>query len=613
MKKIIAVLLTAAMLIGICGVSLSASAFQLPKVNDKIAELNECFSNSASDGFMYVTVYYDVVPVSEDVKKTTAIERGGVDPADLSYYRDNYRNLTEDEKQFYTEQSITYMSAYWSYVSELAEQNAAPFLEQMGITLQYNDKNVPIYHNRRVVKNETNLKICLSKAEVLKAAELDYAEGIVCDRRVSKNKYRTILFKNNRNWENVYLFGYDWDHNYFNGEFPGKLVDNKITDEYGDEYYAIDIPRNTQNIILSNGSGESTYELYYLEIVWGDYYAYYIDETSGDGNGKYNLKGFDKCESTYELDEPGDGNFVLLDNMHWKEAYLYATDKDGNELYGEYPGKKAKRFLNYGGMQFQVTVPEGVASIIVSNGKGEKTEPITHFDPYYGYSLGEKNAEGDYLLEDFDGYLPEPGGEAEDEWLEPVGEPEGNQYEDAFKNWSVTKYGEEWMNNYSYTYNELYTHYNGDQPDWVLCQAKYGDFEEPMITWLRIGGIGGRTIIGTSWDMPFATGYGVYDVKANEFYALEDLTDDCFMPKHTGLSADKYEGLADALAELNIGYMTGDANGDNKVDVLDATFIQKVAGGKADIDYYKELKLDVNKDNEVDILDATAIQKYAAA
>ena len=102
MKKIIAVLLTAAMLIGICGVSLSASAFQLPKVNDKIAELNECFSNSASDGFMYVTVYYDVVPVSEDVKKTTAIERGGVDPADLSYYRDNYRNLTEDEKQFYT-------------------------------------------------------------------------------------------------------------------------------------------------------------------------------------------------------------------------------------------------------------------------------------------------------------------------------------------------------------------------------------------------------------------------------------------------------------------------------------------------------------------------------
>ena len=187
------------------------------------------------------------------------------------------------------------------------------------------------------------------------------------------------------------------------------------------------------------------------------------------------------------------------------------------------------------------------------------------------------------------------------------------RYESKFKTWSVNKFGEELLNNYGYTYNELFTHYDGENPDWVLCQAKYGDFESPMITWLRIGGIGGRTIIGTSWDMPFATGYGVYDVKANEFYALEDLTDDCFRSKDNGLSADKYEGLVDSLAELNIGYMTGDANGDNKVDILDATFVQKVAGGKADIDYYQELNLDVNKDNNVDILDATAIQKYAAA
>ena len=194
-----------------------------------------------------------------------------------------------------------------------------------------------------------------------------------------------------------------------------------------------------------------------------------------------------------------------------------------------------------------------------------------------------------------------------------VTSPEGNRYEDAFVNWSVTKYGEGLLNNYGYTYTELYTHYDGDQPDWVLCQAKYGDFVEPAITWLRIGGIGGRTIIGTSWDMPFATGYGVYDVKANEFYALEDLTDDCFRPKDNGLSADKYEGLIDALAELNIGRVTGDANGDNKVDILDATFVQKVAGGKADIDIEDSYIADVNGDNVVDILDATAIQKYAAA
>ena len=198
-------------------------------------------------------------------------------------------------------------------------------------------------------------------------------------------------------------------------------------------------------------------------------------------------------------------------------------------------------------------------------------------------------------------------------FLITVTPPEGNRYEDAFVNWTTSKFGEGWMNNYSYKYNELFTHYDGEQPDWVLCQAKYGDFESPMITWLRLGGIGGRTVIGMSWDNPFATGYGVYDVEANEFYALEDLTDDCFMPKYTGQSADKYEGLTDALAELNIGYATGDANKDNKVDIFDATLIQKVASGKADMDYDDKYIADINADNVVDILDATAIQRYAVS
>ena len=134
-----------------------------------------------------------------------------------------------------------------------------------------------------------------------------------------------------------------------------------------------------------------------------------------------------------------------------------------------------------------------------------------------------------------------------------------------------------------------------------------------MITWLRLGGIGGRTVINPNWDNPFATGYGVYDVEANEFYALEDLTDDCFMPKYTGQSADKYEGLTDALAELNIGYATGDANKDNEIDILDAAFIQKYASGKAYMRYDEKYIADVNADNVVDILDATAIQRYAVS
>jgi hypothetical protein len=168
------------------------------------------------------------------------------------------------------------------------------------------------------------------------------------------------------------------------------------------------------------------------------------------------------------------------------------------------------------------------------------------------------------------------------------------------------------MSNYSYNYNELYTHYDGEQPDWVLCQAKYG-ISSPMITWLRIGGIGGRTVINNNWDYPFMTGYGVYDVKADKFYGLEELTEDRVMHSKTDLSADNYDGLTEALAELNIGYVTGDANKDNKVDILDSAFIQKIAAGKASIGYNDKIVLDVNRDNTVDILDSTIIQMALVA
>ena len=188
----------------------------------------------------------------------------------------------------------------------------------------------------------------------------------------------------------------------------------------------------------------------------------------------------------------------------------------------------------------------------------------------------------------------------------------GNRYEDSFVNWSLSKYGEDCLDD-GYSYNELYTHYDGEQPDWVLCQARHGIWTSPMITWLRIGGIGGRTVINNNWDHPFMSGYGVYDVNADKFYGLEELTEDCVMPKYTGLSADNYDGLTEALAELNIGYVTGDANKDNKVDILDSAFIQKIAAGKASIGYNDKIVLDVNRDNTVDILDSTIIQKALVA
>lgn len=608
MKKITAVLLTVALLIGTCGFALNASALQFPKISDKINEYNECFSNSASDGLILATVYYNnVVPMPEDEKEIIVYERCGISAGELKVYSDNYRNLTDEEKQIYQEKGNARSTAYWNLISELADQNAAPFLDQMGITLQYNSKNVPIYNNRRVNKNECSMDICLTKNEVLQAAELDYAEGIICNRRVSKNQYRTILFENRLNWENVYVFGYDWSSNKIFGEFPGKLVEEKITDEYGDEYYAIELPRNTKDISLSNGAGEKTESIFYNEIVWADYYAYYLDETEKYDSGDYKLLGFNKCESMDDPDTPGDGNFVLRDNHCWKEAYIYATDKDGNELYGEFPGKQAKRFLDYGGYQFQITVPEGAASIVVSNANGEKTVPITYLDPYWGYSLGSKNKAGDYEVNDFYGYLPEPGAD-EDEWLDPdyedpTEEPaveSKNLYEEEYKNWAKANVGERCLED-GYEYKELYYHENGGETDWVLVKAELWLPSPSVVTWIIPDRIGDRVVYSGSLQAGFICGYGIYDVKKNEFYDIADLSAEDSI----------YEDVQSALEQLKIGYVFGDVNQDGVADVLDATAIKKFTVDKITLNNVSHEICDVNKDNFIDILDAAAIQKAA--
>ncbi len=723
MKKIIAVLLTAAMLIGICGVSLSASAETLIRgVSDKICELRKCFSKSSNDDLIYAEIYYDVdtIPMTEEEKDDYIFEKCGVRAADVVYRSD----MTEEERQIFDQNTAKYYPALEELNKMLTDPPAKPFLRQMGIKLQHKGKT-PVYHNRKVEKYERYMFICLTKSEILRAAALDYVDGIVCLRRVSKERYRSILFENTRNWDEVYaktggLYGFSPD-----SSSKGKLITETITDDDGDEYYVIKAEDPIGSVRFNNGKNEYSCTLDEDDIYWEDHYAYrltdeiyrwdyvvegidkYVDvfEPSTepatepepyrrdsliirdeyfsynygrkdlyailyDENGEklssirmerreseygyneyivdvpqnaasitirygdasfsepitdfthydgYYFDGSDDYTGHYRLvgfnEEPDKNEFVLLDSYGWKDAYVYALDKDGNELTGAFPGEKAERFIGYGGMQFDIKFPTGTDCIVVSNGKGDKTEPITDLTPYHGYSLGTKNESGDYKLNVFKGYLPKRAGlENEDNWYEP--DPEENIYEEEFIDWSKSKYGD-WCLDDGYSYNELYTHYDGDQPDWVLVHATFGNYTPIGISGFNIGGVGGRTICESVLYSPFGVGYAVYDVKENEFYGLEcfaDNPDQCFCNPEKSLDYSEYDGLIKTLADLKIGYLTGDIfYHDGTVDVLDATFIQKVAADKEYIEFEECFIADINSDGVVDILDATAIQKYAAA
>lgn len=75
-----------------------------------------------------------------------------------------------------------------------------------------------------------------------------------------------------------------------------------------------------------------------------------------------------------------------------------------------------------------------------------------------------------------------------------------------------------------------------------------------------------------------------------------------------GTAAFAAESAPDGAAE---GYWLGDADGDNKVTVLDATTIQKKLASIA-VRYYNEEAANVDGDTKVTVLDATNIQKYLA-
>ena len=114
--------------------------------------------------------------------------------------------------------------------------------------------------------------------------------------------------------------------------------------------------------------------------------------------------------------------------------------------------------------------------------------------------------------------------------------------------------------------------------------------------------IGGRKIFSGSLCAPFKCCYGIYDVKENCFYDLDELSD----------NYSKYAGLIETLETLEIGKPTGDANLDNTVSISDVTCIQRMLAEYDQFTKYQNGLSDVNKDSKVNIADATDIQRYSA-
>ena len=164
-------------------------------------------------------------------------------------------------------------------------------------------------------------------------------------------------------------------------------------------------------------------------------------------------------------------------------------------------------------------------------------------------------------------------------------------------------------------YEELYYHsYDPDDKpygyDWVLvkgaiCDGCYCCVLHPEI-------VGGRLLTASSYKWyPFTFDYGIYDAEQDRFFDLAEI------------DFDDYEGLYEVWQSTEISSVggriylgdidgNGDADGDGKCTILDATKIQR---GIADLCPKQEIvaaQADVDGDGAVTVLDATIIQRSKA-
>ena len=172
-----------------------------------------------------------------------------------------------------------------------------------------------------------------------------------------------------------------------------------------------------------------------------------------------------------------------------------------------------------------------------------------------------------------------------------------------------------------YFYEEL-AQYPAQDPDWVLLRAGLTSLEPQGVLDIHWGTLGNKFVSSGYDSLPFSFGFGVYDVKKNAFCDVVDAWDMDFANLHSVWnSLESRDEISLDAVMLRIG----DADGDCKVSILDATRIQRILAemdaDRIDLSLSKQncargLAIgsicDYDRDGRLTILDATKIQRSIA-
>lgn len=175
------------------------------------------------------------------------------------------------------------------------------------------------------------------------------------------------------------------------------------------------------------------------------------------------------------------------------------------------------------------------------------------------------------------------------------------------------------VESYLYEFDEVYGYNKADYPDykelcvhrdsnsrvdWVLLKCANASMDYPAVIYQDI--IGNRVYESGHPVYPFPSGYGIYDAKAEKFVPL------------TGDMVPLYKDLGRTFDQIGEGRLIGDIDCDDDLTVVDCTLIQRCATRIRDwpeddlidsalnVTYFS----DFDRDGERDIVDATRLQRY---
>ena len=245
-------------------------------------------------------------------------------------------------------------------------------------------------------------------------------------------------------------------------------------------------------------------------------------------------------------------------------------------------------------------------------------EPAVYNPGYIIYSIGE-----DKIYEIRDAYYQ--GLPGMDKVLEAIGYKYA-LYGDVFEEYLKSYVDEDAFNHVEgwYYYDELYYYSYQQQygvtemgrvnPDYVLVKASTY-FASPIYSY----DVFGDYIIQGGCGEPYCGNYFIYTPKDGRIYTLREAFD------------AQIKDVEKVFTDYDLGYLTGDADGDRKLTIKDATYIQKCLANFKGFELKDELRghnisepddgtpdiftkyiEDFDNNDTVNIKDATAIQKKLA-